>query len=120
MFELKKNEILRELWLIKRLSKEGKTVYCGEILNCKFLKIEREEDLGGVKMKVMFVVWKKMLKKAVDRNRIRRRMREAFRRNRVNFYFHEPVVLKFVYKKNYLVKYNDIEADFIKILKLIS
>ena len=71
------NEILKSTKLIEKLFLEGKSVYFYPL---KLIYIECEWKDASVK--IGFGVSKKNFKRAVDRNLLKRRMREAYRKNK--------------------------------------
>lgn len=75
-FTFKQEERLKQAKLINSIfNKEGQTIHCGPVL-LVYLKAELESKSP---VQVMFSVSKKKFKNAVDRNLIKRRMREAYR-----------------------------------------
>ena len=71
--------------------------------------------------KVLFSVPKKNIKNATDRNRIKRQMREAYRKNKSNFYLRNGRInFAFIYIEKYPLDYALIENAIIQhINKLI-
>lgn len=70
---------------------------------------------------VLITVSKKYFKKAVDRNLIKRRIREAYRKNKVDFYAslnknEKKCVFALLYNSDELASYKDIEEKIILIL----
>ena len=62
-----------------------------------------------------FIASKKISKRAVDRNRAKRLMREVFRLNKHRL---EPVDIVFIAKRGILDrKYSDVERDFLKLAR---
>lgn len=74
---LKKYEILKSRNDIQDLFRKGKSFQAFPI-RVIFLQVEKSE----VPVKVLFSVSKKQFKHAVDRNRFKRLMRDAYRRNK--------------------------------------
>ncbi len=73
-----REERLKEKLLIARLFAKGKHLAEFPI---RLLWVEEEgESMSG--LKVLFSVPKKKVRKAVDRNKIKRKMREVYRQNR--------------------------------------
>lgn len=78
---LKKSEILRGKKTFEHLVRNSKK-FEGKFLRC-YVAIQTKEEHHSVKpVTVAFSVNKKLLAKAVDRNRIRRLMRESYRLNK--------------------------------------
>jgi ribonuclease P protein component len=75
-FSLKKHEILRSKKNIKELFDNGSSLFLYPF------KIYFLPSKGQETNQVLFTVSKRYFKKAVDRNLIRRRMREAYRLNK--------------------------------------
>jgi len=75
-------------------------------------------------IKTGFSVPKKKIKHAVDRNKIRRIMKEIFRLNKAPFYSMIPegkqLILFCIYQNNEILPYKKIEADFLSALKRIQ
>ncbi len=68
---------------------------------------------------------KKTFKKAVDRNRIKRLIREAYRKNKFNFYNYLvsqniKIAVGFVYTGNEILDYSEIESKIVLILQKIE
>ncbi|HPJ44841.1 MAG TPA: ribonuclease P protein component [Tenuifilaceae bacterium] len=80
-FGLPKSRILRSKKAIDELFSKGKwnTHY-----PVKVIYLVKKEEMDNIGVSVLFVVPKKKFKRAVDRNLLRRRMKEVYRiRNRV-------------------------------------
>jgi ribonuclease P protein component len=81
-FTFSKLEKLKYKKLIEILFSEGKSV---TLFPLRIVFLQKEHD--GVKpLKVGFSVPKRLIKKAVDRNRIKRQLREVYRLNKEEFY----------------------------------
>jgi len=81
-FTFSKQEKLKHKKLIETLFSEGKSVTVFP-LRIVFL----ENDHGGSKpLQVSFSVPKRLIKRAVDRNRIKRQLRESYRLNKNEIY----------------------------------
>ena len=73
-------------------------------------------------IKVGFTVPKRSIKLAVNRNRIKRIMREVYRKNKYLFSekLNEPYVFMFIYMSNEELKYEDLERSLLKICDKFS
>lgn len=77
-----KQEKLKLKKLIETLFKEGKSITLFP-LRIIFLQKDHDKDKP---LQVGFSVPKRLIKKAVDRNRIKRQLREVYRLNKKDFY----------------------------------
>ena len=75
-FSLKKHEILRSKKKIKELFEDGSSFFVYPF------KVYFLHEQTAAPAQVLFSVSKKYFKRAVDRNLIKRRMREAYRLNK--------------------------------------
>ncbi len=74
---------------------------------------------------VAFTVSKSKFKHAVDRNRIKRLMREAYRTNKHSFLEklqqeNKTVALMFIYKKNKIESIDVVEKAVVKVLGMVK
>jgi ribonuclease P protein component len=81
-FKLTKNERLSSTILIGKLFAEGQSFY---IFPLKFVFLKAQLS-SPFPMQVSFSVSKKNFKRAVQRNLVKRRLREAYRLNKPSFY----------------------------------
>ncbi len=81
-FKFQKQEKLKHKKLIEKLFKEGKSV---TIFPLKLFYLQCEHS-GTKLIQAGFSVSKKKFKHAVDRNRIKRQLREAYRLNKAEVY----------------------------------
>lgn len=81
-YTLGKDEKLKSKKLIERLFKDGKRIQSFP-LQLLYLKLDH---LGEAPVKMAFSVPKKRIKLAVNRNRIKRQMREAYRKHKFCFF----------------------------------
>jgi len=107
-FSLKKHEILRSKKYIKELFDNGSSFF---IYPFKVYYLTSETLAANM---VLFSVPKKHLKLAVDRNLVRRRIREAYRLNKslLNSGVEAPFSLSMtlIYVANSVINYNEIET----------
>jgi len=81
-FTFKKNERLSSKTIIASLFENGKFINAYPF-RISYMPYDYPDSIPG---QVMFIVSKRRLKKAVDRNRTRRLMREAYRLQKHEFY----------------------------------
>lgn len=81
-FTFKKNERLCSKAIIDALFENSKFINAYPF-RISYMKYDYSEDIPG---QVMFIVSKRRLKKAVDRNRTKRLMREAYRLQKEGIY----------------------------------
>ena len=118
MFKLKKNEILREYKLINEV-KISKNIIKTELFNVKYIVIDKKDS---AKTKCLFFVPKKIFKRAVDRNKIRRRIKESYRLNKDKFNVddNKTLVLSLLYKCQNIEKYDNINENLLKIIDYLN
>jgi len=84
------------------------------ILRCIFRESVNHEDL----QQVLIVVPKKKVRKAVDRNRIKRQLREIYRLNQEVFKIENPkgktLLMACIYAGNPVANYHDLEKNYLK------
>lgn len=106
-YRLSKSERLHADKLIKELFSEGSSFFLYPFKVQFFVK----KDGGDGTSQVLFSVSKKKIKKAVGRNLIKRRMREAYRLNKALL---SPVPhglsVGLIYVSSELIEYSEIEA----------
>ncbi|MBN1925331.1 MAG: ribonuclease P protein component [Prolixibacteraceae bacterium] len=120
-YTLKKQERLSSKILLDKLFKQGKTIFAFPF---KFVFIETD-DSSQYPAQVAFSVPKKRFKKAVERNLIRRRMKEAYRLNKHIFYNkagvnERMVVFLIIYIDKEICNYTKIEKGLVKGLKMLA
>ena len=115
-FSFRKNEKLCSKKVIDRLFAEGKSVFAFPL---KFVYLETGLTTE-TPAQAGFAVSKKNFKRAVQRNLIKRRMREAYRLHKPDFYEalkEIQVAVFFVYTAKEIADYAVIESAIIKGLK---
>ncbi|HEY9169556.1 MAG TPA: ribonuclease P protein component [Lutibacter sp.] len=118
-FTLGKAEKLKSRKLIEQLFEEGKRVKSFPI-QLIYLPISHDAEFP---IKVAFSVPKRMMKLAVDRNRIKRMMREVYRLNKylIAEKIKNQYVFMFIFTNKEEPKYADLEEAFKKIcVKFLS
>lgn len=106
-FTLSKNNRLKSRKLIEKLFAEGKSINAFP-LQMKYLATEFDLD---TKVQVAFSVPKRNFKKAVDRNRIKRQLRECYRLRKPEFVeqMHQSYIFMILYLGKEEPEYADLE-----------
>ncbi len=105
-FTLKKHERLRKQKEFERIFSHGRSIG-GSTVALYFLQNSLNYPRAG------FIASKKVSKRAVDRNRAKRLMREVFRLNKHKLKNFDIV---FIARKGILgKKYQDVESDFLRL-----
>jgi ribonuclease P protein component len=125
---LSKNEILRGDKQFQRLIREGKKVRAGDIV-CHFVA-ESVTKQTNQALRAGFSVPRQNVRKAVDRNRVKRLMREAYRTHKPMFskYIHTNGIhldLLFIYRgkseaKSRYLKLDDVKPDIVQCFMLLK
>jgi ribonuclease P protein component len=113
-----KEERLSSKKAIEELFKKGKPIQF-QSLKVKWLII----DDADVPVKVLISVPKRLFKRAVDRNRIKRLIREAYRKNKVDLYDKlgaTKVNIVLIYTSKTIPNYIETEALVIGLLQKLS
>jgi len=118
-FTFTKEERLCSKILIDKLFTEGKSVYSPPF---RFVFMPVEYLKGQFPAQVVFSVPKRNFKLAVKRNLIRRRMREAYRLNKSDFYeeltlSEKKLAIMIIYIEKDISEFPKIEVGIIKGLK---
>lgn len=113
-FKLSKTERLSHKNSIDTIFLQGKKCV-KQPLMCIFLEVP-EATLH----QVMFSVSKKKFKKAVDRNRMKRWMREAYRLNKSMIADQKPMHMAWIYIGNEKANFTEIEASVQSLFQCIS
>ncbi len=115
-FTFPKSERLSGKKNIEELFKNGSSFYIHPIV-LKYQSVENAE-----KHRALFAVSKRSIKKAVDRNQVKRRMKEAFRLNkhqlspRNNSFYN----LAFIYTDQKILPYSEIENKLSGLLRRLE
>lgn len=118
-FTFQKKEKLCSKKQFDKLFAEGSSFL---IYPLKVVFIETELS-GRYPGQAAFAVSKKLFKKAVKRNLLKRRMREAYRLNKPDFYFKlgdKKVAVIFIYVAKEILAHNQIETAMKRALKRIA
>jgi len=115
-FKLGKQEKLKSRKLISQLFEEGQSVKKYPI-KFNFLQTEHTSDFP---VQVAFSVPKRVFKRAVDRNRIKRLMREAYRIQKYMLYDNvdRPFVVMITYIGQEEIKYQKLKMKMIEVVSL--
>jgi ribonuclease P protein component len=126
---LSKNEILRGDKQFQRLIREGKRVRAGDIL-CHYVVESITKQKPHPALRVGFSVPRQIVRKAVDRNRVKRLMREAYRTHKPMFstYIHTNGIhldLLFIYRgksetKSRYLTLDDVKPDIVQCFMLLK
>lgn len=100
----RKHERLNQKKLIALLFQKGKSFF-SHPLATKYLP--QEIDLGY--HQILISVPKKKIKKAHQRNLIKRRIREAYRRNKSSYDFQRHWSIAYIYSTDEILSYKEIE-----------
>lgn len=121
MQSFKKEERLRSKKLIDRLFKEGNDFFESPF-KVIWLDVDLESELP---IQLLISVSKRKIRKAVSRNLLKRRIREAFRKNKSGYYGflesqNRQCVLAIVYTSGHIAKYQQIEQKIILVLQRLE
>ena len=117
-YKLPKSEKLHSFGAIRRLFSEGRGGFV-----YPFRYVVYAEHAEEMSAEVLFSTPKKFLKRANKRNKVRRRMREAYRLNKeLLLSSNEPRMMQIalIYSSKEVIDYNTIENATKKILELIA
>jgi len=105
---------LKSKLAIEKLFKEGKTIK-NFPLKLVFLSYEFDDS----NLKIGFSVPKKLFKKAVDRNRLKRMMREVFRNNKEAIFrhFENSTAIMLIYMHNEKIDLKEMEEKYFQLLE---
>jgi len=110
----RKQEKLKKKKLIDELFARGKSISVFP-LKMVYLEIDHESDY---KIQAGVSVSKRNFKRAVDRNRIKRLMREAYRKNKYFIYNSQDTkkhIIMFIYQGKKEISYEMMEEKMIKL-----
>ncbi|MEP0711919.1 ribonuclease P protein component [Algoriphagus sp.] len=116
-YRLRKSERLHADKLIKELFNEGSSFF---LYPFKVQFIVKKDQNGGTSQ-VLFSVSKKKIKKAVGRNFVKRRMREAYRLNKSIIPTSAPIMsIGLIYVSSELMEFSEIQTKIILALKKLA
>ncbi|MFD2200596.1 ribonuclease P protein component [Shivajiella indica] len=117
-FKLPKNERLHSQKLIKELFDKGSSFF---LYPFKVMVLDLTEEEKGT-YQVLFSVSKKKIKRAVDRNLVKRRMKEAYRLNKSKILTneHSNKLIGLIYVSSEIGTFQFIEQKIVKILTKIA
>jgi len=116
-YRLPKSERLHADKLIKELFNEGSSFFLYPFKVLFFVKKER----GDGTAQVLFSVSKKKIKKATERNLVRRRIKEVYRLNKSLLNLaSKDVSIGLIYVSSDLMEFANLESKIIPILKKLS
>ncbi len=116
----KKSEKLCHKRLIQKLFSHGKSFYDYPFKVIYCYDFDPQQLMNNYPVRVLLTVSKKHFKKAVDRNRIKRLMRESYRKNKSQLYQtldgkNKKLLLSFIFTGRELPQYAEVEKKIIDI-----
>jgi ribonuclease P protein component len=116
-YRLPKSERLHADKLIKELFNEGSSFFLYPFKVLFFVKGEEEEGT----VQVLFSVSKKKIKRAVGRNLVRRRIKEAYRLNKSLLKLEgKQISIGLIYVSSDLMEFSELQFKIIAVLKKLS
>lgn len=112
---LGKDKKLKSRKAIEKIFAHGKSFHKFPVRAVYFYKSECESEI-----KIGVSVPKKKFKKAVDRNLLKRRIREAFRLNQTSLKIHGQLNVMFLYSSKEILEYSEIEKSMIALLAYLN
>ena len=120
-FKFPREQKLKSKTEISLLFEKGKWMTCGNLRIISLdLDKKPQEDISVQNQKIGVSVSKKYFKKAVDRNRIKRLLRESYRMNKEIFtekFGTHSLSMLFWVSKEMPEKFQNIETDFLNLCK---
>lgn len=125
IFTLQKKERLNSKILIEKLFSGGSKSLPAFPLRIVYMPIEEEEEEDYPTLSILISVPKKKFKRAVKRNRVKRQIREAYRKNKfilkdVLDKENKKAAIAFIWLGNELYESSDIENKVVKLLQLTA
>jgi ribonuclease P protein component len=117
-FKFSKPERLSSKIEIDQLFADGKNIKIGKLL----FKFIVKEEAAWPHVQYLIVVPKRRVKKAVDRNRIKRQLREVIRLNKTKtpLVANKRLLLSVIYQGSENVEYSRLEHDFLEALNALD
>ncbi len=124
IFTLQKKERLNSKIIIEKLFSGGSKSLPAFPLRIVYMPIEEEEE-DYPTLSILISVPKKKFKRAVKRNRVKRQIREAYRKNKfilkdVLDKENKKAAIAFIWLGNELYESSDIENKVVKLLQLTA
>ncbi len=126
IFTLQKKERLNSKIIIEKLFSGGSKSLPAFPLRIVYMPIEEEEEEEDYPtLSILISVPKKKFKRAVKRNRVKRQIREAYRKNKfilkdVLDKENKKAAIAFIWLGNELYESSDIENKVVKLLQLTA
>lgn len=111
-FTFSKEERLNKEKVIQELFKRGSSFY---LYPYKVFVMRNADQAGS--HQVLISVSKKLFSKAVDRNKIKRKIREAYRLNKVALDMETKLVIAYIYTVKEILPSSQIEERLLKTFK---
>lgn len=111
-FTFSKEERLNKEKVIQELFKRGSSFY---LYPYKVFVMKNADQAGS--HQVLISVSKKLFSKAVDRNKIKRKIREAYRLNKVALDMETKLVIAYIYTIKEILPSSQIEERLLKTFK---
>jgi ribonuclease P protein component len=111
----RKEERLHSKISIQELFDKGSSFY---LYPFKVLFMAGKPD--SIVNQVLFTVSKRNFKRAVDRNKLKRRMREAFRLNKSKLSSPQKLLIGYIYTPKEILPYSQIEEAIVKSFKRLN
>jgi ribonuclease P protein component len=113
-----KAERLSSKVAIDKLFETGKSFH-----NTPFKVFWLETAIGNSPVQIVISVPKRIYKRAVDRNKVKRLIREAYRKNKDTFYEklnNKKISLMFIYTFKLIINYKEMEEKVVQTLQRLS
>ena len=123
MFRFKKNCRLHNFKLIRSLKESGEIFYSSDVLKGKCFITEKNNIFTNLsEIQILITVPKKIFKRAVDRNLIKRRIREIFRLNKSKLTYSPNKIICFevIYISRIILKFEDIKKEMLNMFTEIN